>query len=111
MASAGGGTRSEFDPERFALADIVREHARTAPTSACFTHGAITHSFEDADRRSSRLANGLAAAGVGRRDRVALLAKNSPVFFEAAFAASKIGATLIALNWRLAAPEIAAIRP
>lgn len=46
---------------------------------------------------------------MGCGDRVAILARNAPVFFELAFAASKIGAALVGLNWRLAAPEIEAI--
>ena len=105
----GAGRRSDYDPERFALADIVRRHAAAAPDSPCLTFEGRTWSFADVDRRSSQLANALRARGVGPGDRIALLARNSPVFFEAAVAASKIGATALCLNWRLAAPEIDAI--
>ncbi|GAC1327303.1 MAG: fatty acid--CoA ligase [Candidatus Dormibacteria bacterium] len=92
-----------------ALADFVREHARRAPDSPCISFGGATMSFQEVDRRSSRVANALVAAGVGSGDRVAILARNTPVFFEAAFGASKVNAVLMALNWRLAAPEIDAI--
>ncbi len=42
-------------------------------------------------------------------DRVAILSKNCPEFFELVFACAKIGAISVGLNWRLAAPEITAI--
>ena len=91
------------------LADVVREHARHRPDAAAISCGDITLTFSELDRRSSQVANALAAAGVGHGDRVAVLDKNSPAFFEVAFGCSKLGAVLVALNWRLAPPEIAAI--
>ncbi len=39
--------------------------------------------------------------------RVALLSKNSPAFFELWFAAAKVGAVLVPVNFRLAPPEVA----
>ena len=91
------------------LADVVREHARHRPDAAAISCGDITLTFSELDRRSSQVANALAATGVGHGDRVAVLDKNSPAFFEVAFGCSKLGAVLVALNWRLAPPEIAAI--
>ncbi len=66
-------------------------------------------SFADLDRRSSVAASALVAAGVEPGDRVAVLSKNHPVFFELAFACNKAGAILVGLNWRLAPTEISAI--
>ena len=96
------------------IADVIRGQAAERPDALALTFvdgagRATSQTFGELDQRSSRAANALMAAGVGRGDRVALLAHNTPVFFELAFAASKIGAALVGLNWRLARPEIEAI--
>ncbi|MBI3516856.1 MAG: AMP-binding protein [Proteobacteria bacterium] len=45
------------------------------------------------------------ALGVGRGDRVALLAMNRPEYLVLLFACARLGAILTPLNWRLAPPE------
>ncbi len=45
------------------------------------------------------------AHGVGRGDRVALLAMNRPEYLVLLFACARLGAILVPLNWRLAPPE------
>ncbi|WP_421998385.1 acyl-CoA synthetase [Reyranella sp.] len=56
--------------------------------------------------RADRLAAALTARGIGRGDRVALLAQNGPEYFELEFACGRLGAILLPLNWRLAVPEL-----
>jgi fatty-acyl-CoA synthase len=63
--------------------------------------------YAELDARSNRAAHLLAELGVGRGDRVAVLAHNSAAFVELFFAAGKLGAILVPLNWRLAASELA----
>ena len=46
------------------------------------------------------------AAGVQANDRIARIEKNAPDYFELAFAASKINAVLVDVNWRLAPAEM-----
>ena len=58
------------------------------------------------EQRATRLAAGLAACGVGRGDVVALLSFNCPEFLETVFAANCLGAIVMPINWRLAAPEV-----
>src|SRR5690349_18233069 len=55
--------------------------------------------------RCRRLAGVLAGMGVGRGDRVAILAANGPQYLEAYFAVPGMGAVLVPLNNRLAVPE------
>ncbi len=70
-------------------------------TGARFTY----REFND---RLRRLATGLRDRfGVGKGDRVALLAKNCTGVFECLFGGWEIGAALMPLNWRLSAREIA----
>ena len=91
------------------FAHIIREHAANTPHAPALTYEGVTWSFAQLDALSSQSANALLAAGVGPGDRVALLTKNRAECYELLFATNKIGAILVGLNWRLAAPEIAAI--
>ncbi|MFG2043491.1 class I adenylate-forming enzyme family protein [Dactylosporangium sp. NPDC048998] len=53
------------------------------------------------------LAAGLTAEGVGRDDRVAIVANNVPEFLILSLALSKLGAVFVPLNYRLTAGELA----
>ncbi len=57
--------------------------------------------FRDANRRANKFANWLKSRGVGKGDRVAILARDGYEHLDAFFACSKIGAIHTALNWRL----------
>jgi long-chain acyl-CoA synthetase len=91
------------------MAGIVRTHARERPDAPAIDFEGRTITFRDLDERSSRLANALAAAGIGEGDRVAFLDKNGPEYFEVTFALSKLNAVNVAVNWRLAPTEIAQV--
>jgi acyl-CoA synthetase (AMP-forming)/AMP-acid ligase II len=52
------------------------------------------------------LAAGLHERGIGSGDVVALLSYNSVEFLETIFAANYLGAIVMPINWRLAAPEV-----
>ena len=91
------------------FAQIVRQHAADAPQAPALTFEGVTWSFAQLHDFSSQSANALRAAGVGAGDRVALLTKNRAECYELLVATNKIGATLVGLNWRLAAPELTAI--
>ena len=58
---------------------------------------------------AERAASALAANGIRRGDRVALLAKNGIEFYALYHAAARLGAVLCPINWRLTAPEVAFI--
>jgi acyl-CoA synthetase (AMP-forming)/AMP-acid ligase II len=89
------------------LADIARHHARVRPDRIALTFEGRGTTFADLDRRASRVANGLRADGLEPGARIALLDKNSDAFFEILFGAAKAGMVLVAVNWRLAPPEVA----
>jgi fatty-acyl-CoA synthase len=59
--------------------------------------------------RCRRLAGALAAAGVGRGDRIAALCTNSHVMLELHHAVPMAGAALVTLNTRLSAEEMASL--
>src|SRR4051794_23261089 len=91
------------------VADVVRHWAARRPEAVGVRHGERALTYRELDERSSRLGRALRAAGVGRGARVAHLDRTGPEVVELLFAASKIGAVLVPLNWRLAVPELAAI--
>src|SRR5436305_2092307 len=87
------------------LAQLIERRATLAP-------GDIAISFEDRTldaaelwRATLAMAGRLRGLGVAPGDRVALLATNGPEFLILLFACARIGAMLVPLNWRLAAPE------
>ena len=98
LASAAGRTsvgslfrhRATANRDRIALVDGKRQ----------LTYGAL-------DERTDRLGRALLGRGVGRGDRVALLARNCVEYVEVELACAKIGAITAALNWRLAGRELA----
>ena len=63
--------------------------------------------YHDLQQRTQRLAGGLAGLGVGRGDRVAVLAPNSVALLEAHYALPYAGAALVPLNIRLQPAELA----
>ena len=66
-------------------------------------------SWNDIQARAGQTANALAADGVVSQDRVAFIDKNSIEYFELAFGAAYLNAVTVAVNWRLAPPEMAYI--
>ncbi|MER7182324.1 long-chain fatty acid--CoA ligase [Streptomyces hyaluromycini] len=63
--------------------------------------------YSELDWRTGQLADALRELGVRRGDRVAALMTNSAAFLETLFAAAKLGAVFVPINFRLAPPEVA----
>ena len=63
-------------------------------------------SYEGLQARVNRLANGLAELGVAAGDRVAILAVNCNQYIEAYFAAAKLDAVFVPLNFRARTDEV-----
>jgi len=65
--------------------------------------------FREANGRANRLANWLRSRGVGKGDRVAILARDGYEHLDVFFACAKLGAIHTALNWRLNWHELSEI--
>jgi long-chain acyl-CoA synthetase len=91
------------------VADVIRRHAAQRPRAVALRHGDRELTYADLDERSNRLAQALLARGVGAGTRVAYLDRSSPEVIELLLAASKVGAVLVPLNWRLSPPELAGV--
>jgi long-chain acyl-CoA synthetase len=88
------------------IAGIVRLHGRERPDQVAIVYGEREITWRELDETSNQLGNALLAAGVQANDRIARIEKNAPDYFQLVFAASKINAVLVDVNWRLAAPEM-----
>ena len=89
--------------------DWIAHHARYSPHREAMHDLASDRRFTYAglDERVSRAALWMRdRLGVGRGDRVAVLAHNDSDVFEVQFACRRLGAIFLPLNWRLAVPEL-----
>ncbi len=85
---------------------VLSHHADRTPDKPITVFEGESTTYAEMEQRSIRLAAGLADRGVGRGDVVALLSFNCPEFLETIFAANYLGAIVMPINWRLAAPEV-----
>ncbi|WP_420639730.1 acyl-CoA synthetase [Candidatus Poriferisocius sp.] len=88
---------------------VLEHHAHRSPDALLASMGAETITYGEMLDRSARLAAGLRNRGVEDGSVVGLLAYNSIEFLEVMFAVNHVGAALMPINWRLAAPEVAYI--
>jgi len=69
-------------------------------------HGERSETYREFEQRSSRLAGALRARGVGPGDKVAMYVYNAPEYLEACFAAFKLRAVPVNVNYRYLADEL-----
>ncbi len=85
----------------------LQRRAATTGERLAVIEGRRRLSYTDLEERCARCAGWLHALGLRRGDRVALLLGNRSAFLETVFAAARLGAVVLPMNTRLAAPEIA----
>lgn len=87
--------------------DWVTLQARFNPANACLLSAdGDVWTYDDVNRRVTRLVRALQGAGIVPGDRVAVMAVDSPEYVEVVLACMKLGATYVALNFRLAPNEV-----
>lgn len=91
------------------ISSVIRRHAAERPGAVALACGDAVVTWGELHARSNRVANALRSVGVGAGDRVAFLDKNGCEYFEMLFGAAKLGAVLVAVNWRLTPGEVAYI--
>ncbi|MFW6373157.1 MAG: fatty acid--CoA ligase [Thermodesulfobacteriota bacterium] len=77
-----------------------------APEQEIVYRDKMRYTYRDLNRRIHRLANALAAKGIGSGDVVAVFDYDSHRYLEAFFAVPMMGAVLQTVNWRLSAEQI-----
>jgi long-chain acyl-CoA synthetase len=89
------------------LASVFTHSADQYPDKTALVCGTSRLTYRQMHGSINRIANGLAAAGIGRGDKVALSCLNLPYFPLAYYAILKVGATVVPLNVLSTAKEIA----
>ena len=88
------------------LASVIEHHGDRLFDRPALAYEDTHVSYGEVRQRARLAAGGLAAAGVGRGDVVAVLLHNSLPFVDLMLGASYLGAIFMPLNWRLAPPEV-----
>ena len=88
------------------LGDIVTDNAVHFPDVVAYRHGHRSVTHAQLRDRAVRLVSAMAAAGVKRQDRIAVLSRNSIEFGELNAAAHLSGIIMATINFRLSPPEM-----
>jgi acyl-CoA synthetase (AMP-forming)/AMP-acid ligase II len=89
------------------IGHLFAHAARRWPDAPCWvTVDGRSRTFREVDERIDRICDALAARGVGRGTRIALLDTDSWAYAEVLGACLKLGATYVPVNYRLAPFEI-----
>ncbi len=81
-----------------ALHALLRRHARHRPDSIAVVFQGTRYTHAELDRRVNRITNGLAAMGLGRDSKVALILDNCLEVIEVYHAAAKTGMVVVPLS-------------
>jgi fatty-acyl-CoA synthase len=85
---------------------VLAHHAARSPGRAITVFEGRATTYAAMAARATALAGGLHERGVRPGDAVGLLSYNCPEFLQTIFAANRLGAIAMPINWRLAAPEV-----
>ena len=91
---------------RKSFGELLADMARYNPKGIAITCGATKVSWKDLNAKANRFANALTSLGVKKGDHVSIMFHDCPEFIEANYAAQKIGAVPIPMNFRFVAREI-----
>ncbi|HTN79993.1 MAG TPA: AMP-binding protein, partial [Acidimicrobiales bacterium] len=91
------------------ISDLARVHGAQRRDHIALRAGDRVITYGELDARTSRVGNALLAEGVEQQGRVAFLDKNGPEYFDVLIGGAKVNAVDVAVNWRLAPPEVAYI--
>ncbi len=93
----------------FNIADLLEHAVDLAPDRTAVVCGDRRVTFAELDERANRLANHLAAQGIGPEAKVGIYSLNSVEFVESMFALFKLRAVPININYRYVEEELAYI--
>ena len=87
-------------------ADFLTIAEAICPERALMIFAGKKRTYAETSVRINRLANALVALGVAKGDRVGMLQVNDPSYIETYFAAARIGAIFVPLNFRAKTDEL-----
>lgn len=88
------------------IGSLLTQNARKFPELLAIECEGRSYTYRQFNEEVNRLAHGLLQQGVNKGDKLALMMKNSDHFVFTFFAAAKIGAVAVPVNYRLQASEV-----
>lgn len=85
---------------------IVAKRAILTPNKTALIYEDNPITYKELNDNVNRIAHCLQDMGLKRGDRIAVMLLNCPEFLEVYFAAAKLGAIFVPLNFRLVGPEV-----
>lgn len=89
-----------------AIGDFLTKHTLYRPNKVAAIIDDIPYTYKYINDRSNKLANFLVEKGIKKGDRISVILLNCIEFLEVYFAAAKVGAIFVPLNYRLTPPEL-----
>ncbi len=90
----------------FTVYDMIARGASVYGDAPAIIQGERSASFREFKRRVDALGAGLAARGIGKGERICVLAQNDAAYLELYGACAREGIIAYPINWRLAAEEV-----
>ncbi len=98
-----------MDVHGFTVYDMIARGAFVYGDAPAILHGDRELSFREFRRQVDALAGGLLALGIGKGERICILAQNDPAYLELYGACARQGIVAYPVNWRLTAQEVARV--
>src|SRR5438094_7670238 len=98
-----------MDVHGFTVYDMIARGAFVHGDAPAILHGDRELSFREFRRQVDALAGGLLALGIGKGERICILAQNDPAYLELYGACARQGIVAYPVNWRLTAQEVARV--
>src|SRR5580698_3864030 len=95
--------------QRFTVAGMLRTNVGQTPDATMLVDRENRFTWSEHFNRACRVAHALRSEGLGPGSRVAFLDRNSSHYFETLFGGALGGIVDVAVNWRLAPEEMAAV--
>lgn len=90
----------------YTIYDVICRNATLYPERDAIVFGDVRLNFIEYKRKCDELASGLKKSGINEGDRIGVLAHNSDEYLTLYGAAAKIGAIILAINWRFQPDEV-----
>jgi len=104
-----GSSVTVTEQDRYTVGGLLRHLARQRADDEMLIQGAERRTWSEEFDVACRVAQAAKRDGLGVGDRIAFLDRNGIAYFDFLFGGSLIGAVNVAVNWRLAPAEMAAI--
>lgn len=91
------------------LSSLLHRSARRSPEKIALICGHVSWTYRELNLAVDRVCSGLSRAGMNTGDRIAIMSRNSHAYVALRFGASRLGVTLVPVNFMLTSVEVSYI--